>query len=220
MAVGGYQMALNGRAGPALGIAAFGSFIAGTFSIVGLMILAAPLARAALRFGPPEFFSLVLMGLTLVTYLSQKSAEKAFMSALIGMLLSWVGMDLVNGTPRFTFGLLELNDGIAVIPIVMGLFGISEVFFELEKDDQVHLVKTKIVNLLPTREDWRECKWPISGSFGSLNPAGRGGYRVSYYIVKRLSNTPSDSKGDCRCGRPESANTRPGALFSSSLGFR
>jgi len=213
--VDGYQMALNGRAGPALGIAAFGSFIAGTFSIVGLMVLAAPLAKAALKFGPPEFFSLVLMGLTLVTYLSQKSAEKAFMSALIGMLLSWVGMDLVNGTPRFTFGLLELNDGIAVIPIVMGLFGISEVLFELEKEGQVHLVKTKITNLLPNREDWRESKWPIIrgsvlGFFLGILPGGGGVIAnfLSYIVEKRLSKHPERfGKGEIAgVAGPESAN--------------
>src|SRR3989304_2876289 len=97
------------------------------------------------------------MGLTLVTYLSRKSAEKAFMSALIGMLLSWVGLDLINGQTRFTFGMMELNDGIGVIPLVMGLFGISEVFMELEKDETIEVIKTKITNLLPNREDWRRC---------------------------------------------------------------
>jgi putative tricarboxylic transport membrane protein len=213
--VDGYQMAQQGRAGPALGIAAFGSFIAGTFSIIGLMILAAPLAKAALRFGPPEFFSLVLMGLTLVTYLSQKSAEKAFMSALLGMLLSWVGMDLVNGTPRFTFGILELNDGIGVIPIVMGLFGISEVFFELEKDVRIDLVKTKIKNLLPNREDWRESTWPIIrgsvlGFFLGILPGGGGVIAnfMSYIVEKRLSKHPERFGKGAIAGvaGPESAN--------------
>ena len=138
--VDGYQMALQGRAGPALGISAIGSFIAGTISLIALMMVALPLAKAALKFGPPEFFCLVLMGLTLVTYLSQKSAEKAVMSALIGMLLSWVGLDLINGQSRFTFGIMELNDGVGVIPLVMGLFGISEVFMEIEApgEDRSH----------------------------------------------------------------------------------
>jgi putative tricarboxylic transport membrane protein len=195
--VDGYQMALRGRAGPALGISAFGSFIAGTFSLVALMIVAAPLAKAALKFGPPEFFSLVLMGLTLVTYLSQKSAEKAFMSALIGLLLSWVGLDLINGTSRFTFGILELNDGVGVIPLVMGLFGISEVFLELEKDESVDLVKTKIKNLLPSREDWRQSIWPIIrgsvlGFFLGIIPGGGGiiANFMSYIVEKRLSKHP------------------------------
>ena len=213
--VDGYQMALKGRAGPALGISAFGSFIAGTFSIVGLMILATPLARAALEFGPPEFFSLVLMGLTLVTYLSQKSAEKAFISALIGMLLSWVGLDLINGNTRFTFGMIELNDGIGVIPLVMGIFGISEVFAELEKDESITLIKTKIQNLLPTREDWRQCTGPIIrssvlGFFLGIIPGGGGiiANFMAYIMEKRLSKHPERfGKGEIAgVAAPESAN--------------
>jgi len=195
--VDGYQMALKGRAGPALGISAFGSFIAGTFSVIGLMILATPLANAALKFGPPEFFCLVLMGLTLVTYLSQKSAEKAIMSALLGMLLSWVGLDLINGQSRFTFGNMELNDGIGVIPLVMGLFGISEVFSELEKGERVELVKTKITNLLPSREDWRQSTGPIVrgsilGFLLGIIPGGGGiiANFMAYVMEKRISKHP------------------------------
>ena len=195
-------MALKGKAGPALGIAAFGSFIAGTFSVVGLMFLAGPLATAALEIRPPEFFSLVLMGLTLATYLSQKVSEKAFMSALIGMLFSWVGIDLVNGTSRFTFGLLELSDGVGVIPLVMGLFGISEVFLELEKNDYVmDLTKTKITNLLPNREEWRQSAGPIArgsvlGFFLGILPGAEESSRISCPTLWRSAfpNTPNDSE--------------------------
>jgi putative tricarboxylic transport membrane protein len=213
--VDGYQMALKGRAGPALGISAFGSFIAGTISIIALMILATPLARAALRFGPPEFFCLVLMGLTLVTYLSQKSAEKALMSALIGMLLSWVGIDLINGQTRFTFGIMELNDGIGVIPLVMGLFGISEVFMEIEKETRIQVVAKKIHNLLPTREDWRRCAAPILrssvlGFFLGVIPGGGGiiANFMAYVMEKRLSKHPEQfGKGEIiGVAAPESAN--------------
>jgi putative tricarboxylic transport membrane protein len=195
--VDGYQMALKGRAGPALGISAFGSFIAGTFGVIALMVLAMPLAGAALRFGPPEYFCLVLMGLTLVTYLSQKSAEKAFMSALIGMLLSWVGLDTINGRTRFTFDIMELNDGIGVIPLVMGLFGISEVFTELEKDERIEVIKMKITNLLPNREDWRQSAGPIArgsilGFLLGIIPGGGGiiANFMSYVMEKRLSKHP------------------------------
>lgn len=195
--VDGYQMALKGKAGPALGIAAFGSFIAGTFSVVCLMFLAGPLATAALKFGPPEFFSLVLMGLTLATYLSRKAPEKAFMSALIGLLFSWVGIDLVNGTSRFTFGLLELSDGLGVIPLVMGLFGISEVLLELEKNDYVSITQTKIGSLLPNREEWRQSVGPIArgsllGFFLGILPGGGGiiANFMSYIMEKRLSKHP------------------------------
>ena len=195
--VDGHQMALKGKAGSALGIAAFGSFIAGTFSVVLLMFLAGPLATVALKFGPPEFFSLVLMGLTMATYLSRKSHQKALMSALIGMLLSWVGIDLVNGTSRFTFGLLELSDGIGVIPLLMGLFGISEVFTELEKSDVMSLAKAKIKNLLPSREEWRQSVGPIArgsvlGFFLGILPGGGGiiANFMSYIMEKRLSKHP------------------------------
>jgi putative tricarboxylic transport membrane protein len=213
--IDGYQMALQGRAGPALGISAFGSFIAGTISVIALMIVALPLAKGALKFGPPEFFSLVLMGLTLVTYLSQKSAGKAFMSALIGMLLSWVGLDLINGQTRFTFGIMELNDGIGIIPLVMGLFGISEVFMELEKDERIEVIKMKIKNLLPSREDWRRCTWPIlrSSVLGFLLGVIPGGGGIianfmAYIMEKRLSKHPElFGKGEIiGVAAPESAN--------------
>ena len=218
--VDGYQMALKGRAGPALGISAFGSFIAGTFGVIGLMFLATPLAGAALKFGPPEFFCLVLMGLTLVTYLSQKSAEKAFMSALIGMLLSWIGLDLINGQSRFTFDIMEFNDGIGVIPLVMGLFGISEVFMELEKDERIEVVKTKIKNLLPTREDWRQSTGPILrgsvlGFLLGIIPGGGGiiANFMSYAMEKRLSKHPERfGKGEIAgVAGPESANNAAAA---------
>jgi putative tricarboxylic transport membrane protein len=213
--VDGYQMALQGRAGPALGISAFGSFIAGTISIIALMIVALPLAKGALKFGPPEFFCLVLMGLTLVTYLSQKSADKAFMSALIGMLLSWVGLDLINGQTRFTFGIMELNDGIGVIPLVMGLFGISEVFMELEKDKSIEVIRMKIKNLLPSREDWRRCTGPILrssllGFLLGIIPGGGGiiANFMAYIMEKRLSKHPElFGKGEIiGVAAPESAN--------------
>lgn len=213
--VDGYQMALHGRAGPALGISAIGSFVAGTLSVVALMIIALPLAKGALQFGPPEFFCLVLMGLTLVTYLSQKSAEKAFMSALLGMLLSWVGLDLINGQSRFTFGLLELNDGFGIIPLVMGLFGISEVFVELEQDERIEVVKGKIKNLLPDREDLRRCALPILrssilGFLLGILPGGGGiiASFMAYIMEKRLSKHPERfGKGEIiGVAAPESAN--------------
>ena len=213
--VDGHQMALKGKAGPALGIAAIGSFIAGTFSVVGLMFLAVPLASLALKFGPPEFFSLVLMGLTLATYLSQKSASKALISALVGMLLSWVGIDLVNGTSRFTFGLLELADGVGVIPLVMGLFGVSEVLLELEKSEVVEVAKAKITNLLPNREEWRQSigaiiRGSVLGFFLGILPGGGGiiASFMSYIVEKRVSKHPERfGTGEIAgVAGPESAN--------------
>src|SRR6476646_4751461 len=129
----GYQMARQGRAGPALGIAAFGSFIAGTFSVLGIMLLAPPLTSVALRFGPPEIFALLVLGFTMVTYLTAGSKLRAVAMALLGMLLGTVGLDPILATPRFTFGSVTLGDGLGLVPIIMGLFGVSEVLLNIEK---------------------------------------------------------------------------------------
>ncbi len=130
----GYQMARKGRAGPALGIAAFGSFIAGTVSVLGLMLVAPPLAKFALAFGPPEYFSLMLMGIVVLIYLAAGSILKALMMAVFGLLLGTIGMDAISGTQRLTFGVLELADGIGLIPAIMGLFGVAEVISNVEEE--------------------------------------------------------------------------------------
>src|SRR5258708_20785487 len=122
----GYQMARQGRAGPALGISALGLFTAGPFSVLGIMLLAPPLTSVALRFGPPEIFGLLLLGFTMVTYLTAGSKLKAVAMALLGMLLGTVGLDPISASPRFTYGSVTLGDGLGLVPIIMGLFGISE----------------------------------------------------------------------------------------------
>jgi len=124
----GYQMARQGRAGPALGIAAWGSFIAGTLAVIELMCIANPLAKLALSFAPPEYFALICVGLILLTNLARGSTLKALMMTLVGLLIGNIGLDLITGLPRFTFGISELTDGVGLIPILMGLFGITEVF--------------------------------------------------------------------------------------------
>ena len=116
----GYRMARQGRAGAALGISAFGSFIAGTVGVVGLMFLAPLLGRAALSFGPPEYFALTLVGLTLVAYLSQGSMLKALIMATLGLIAGTVGMDPISGEERFTYGTLTLRDGFGLVPVAMG----------------------------------------------------------------------------------------------------
>src|SRR5438045_5781855 len=130
--IDGYQMARQGRAGPALGIAAFGSFIAGTFSVVMLMLLSPPLAAAALRFGPPEIFTLLLLGFTMITYLGSGSRLKAVAMALLGMFLGTIGLDPVTGVARYTFDTVTLSDGVGLVPMIMGLFGVSEVLLNVE----------------------------------------------------------------------------------------
>jgi len=193
----GYQMARKGRAGPALGIAAFGSFIAGTVSILGLMLVAPPLAKFALAFGPPEYFSLMLLGIIILIYLASGSILKALMMFVFGLLVSTIGMDCISGTQRLTFGLLELCDGVGLIPAIMGLFGVAEVIANVEEAMKGQVITTKVKNLLPNLQDWRDSSWPIiRGSvlgffIGILpGPAPVISSFSSYAIEKKLSKHP------------------------------
>ena len=193
----GYRMARQGRAGAALGISAFGSFIAGTFGVIGLMFLAPPLGRAALRFGPPEYFALTLTGLTLVAYLTQGSLIKALIMTLLGLLAGAVGMDPISGEERFTYGNLTLRDGFGLVPVAMGLFGITEILENLAIINTRSVYETKIKGLLPNRRDWKDSAWPITrgsvlGFFLGILP-GPGpviSSFVSYALEKRLSPHP------------------------------
>jgi putative tricarboxylic transport membrane protein len=211
----GYKMARQGRAGPALGIAAWGSFIAGTISNLGLMIVAIPLAHAALSLGPPEYFALMCMGLIIVTYLAQRSMLKAIMMALIGVILGSIGLDVITGLPRFTFGINELTDGVGIVPLVMGLFGISEIFENLEGSLQREVFKTRIRNLWPSLKDWAQAKWAILrgsliGFVLGILPGGGAVIStfVSYGIEKKIAKEPERfGKGAIEgVAGPESAN--------------
>ena len=221
--IDGYQMARQGRAGPALGIAAIGSFIAGTIANVGLMFVAAPLARAALRFGPPEYFALMCMGLIIVTYLAQGSILKAIMTALVGIILGSIGLDVITGLPRFTFGINELTDGVGIIPLVMGLFGISEIFVNLEESLEREIFKTHIKNLWPSLKDWAQAKWAvvrgsIIGFLLGILPGGGAVIAtfVAYAVEKKVAKEPQRfGKGAIEgVAAPESANN---AAAGSSL---
>jgi putative tricarboxylic transport membrane protein len=194
----GYPMALKGRAGPALGISAFGSFIAGTFSVVMLMVLGPFLANLALEFGPPENVALTFLGLTLVTYLGSGSMAKSLMMAAFGLLLGTMGLDLIKGTERFTLGILNLRDGIGLIPVMMGLFGMAEVLLTLEASlKQREIFKTSARELLPTKQDWKDssgpiCRGTIAGFFLGIIPGGGGllASLMSYAIEKKVSKHP------------------------------
>lgn len=193
----GYQMARKGRAGPALGISAIGSFIAGTLAIVGLMFVASPLAKTALRFGPPEYFSLMCLGLVILTFLTQTSMYKALMMALLGLLLGFVGLDLFTAMPRFTFGRNELMDGVGIVPLVMGLFGISEILLNIEQPLKREIYETRIKGLFPSLKDWAVAKWAILrgtfiGFFLGILPGGGAVLAsfVSYGVEKRFSKYP------------------------------
>ena len=213
--IDGHQMARQGRAGPALGIAAWGSFIAGTIANIGLMFVSVPLARAALSFGPPEYFALMCTGLIIVTYLAQGSILKAVMMALVGIILGSIGLDVITGLPRFTFGINELTDGVGIIPLVMGLFGISEILVNLEESLQREIFKAHIKNLWPSLKDWADAKWAIVrgsiiGFFLGILPGGGAVIStfVAYAVEKKVAKEPQ------RFGRgaiegvagPESAN--------------
>ncbi len=150
----GYQMARQGRAGPALGISAMGSFIAGTIGVIVLMFLAPSLVQFAVKFGPPEFFSLMVLGLTILTFLTSTSMIRALMMAAFGLILGTVGLDKISGLPRFWMKIPELMDGLGLVSVVMGLFGISEVLLNIEQTLKREVLDGKIKGLLPTKEDW------------------------------------------------------------------
>jgi len=193
----GYEMAKQGRAGPALGIAAIGSFIAGTAGVLGLMCVAPPLAEIALKFGPPEYTTLMILGLVVVTFLVKGSMAKALLMAAFGMFLSTIGLDAVSGVARFSLGMIELMDGIGMVPVVMGLFGISEVLLNLEKTFEREILKGEIKDYLPTKEDWRKSALPILrgsvlGFFLGILPGGGAVLSsfVCYAVEKRISKYP------------------------------
>jgi putative tricarboxylic transport membrane protein len=211
----GYQMALQGRAGPALGIAAFGSFIGGSIAILGMAAIAPPLARFALKFGPVETFSIMALGITLVTYVSRFSVRKAIIVAAFGIIIASVGQDFLTGVRRLTFGFSGLQEGVGLIPVVMGLYGVSEILANAEKTLDLDVFKEKIKNILPSRADWRRSFLPISrgtaiGFFLGLIP-GAGptvSTFVSYGIEKKLSKHPERfGKGAIEgVAAPETAN--------------
>ena len=194
--VEGYAMAKSGRAGSALAIAAIGSFVGGTVSTMGLVLVALPLASVALKFGPPEFFSLMILGLSLVTGLVGRSLVRALISAVLGLVIAMVGIDSVMGVSRFTFGMAELFDGFNIVPMVMGIFGVAEIFITVEASLRP-MSASKVSTLIPSLKDLKDSTLPIVrgtgvGFFLGLIP-GVGAIIptfVSYVMEKRLSKTP------------------------------
>lgn len=192
----GYEMAKRGRAGAALAIAAIGSFVGGTIATMGLVLVALPLTSLALMFGPPEFFALMVLGLSLVAGLAGKSMVRALMAATLGLLIAMVGFDPVEGAPRFAFGKVELMDGFGVVPVVMGLFGIGEILLNAEVRVQ-RAFSAPMSSLVPSRKDLQVSALPILrgtaiGFFLGLVP-GVGGVVptfISYIAERRMSKTP------------------------------
>jgi putative tricarboxylic transport membrane protein len=211
----GHQMAKQGRAGVALGIAAIGSFVAGCVSTVIIAALAAPLTAMALLFGPPEYFSLMVLGLMFAVVLARGSVVKAIAIILVGILFATVGTDLESGEERLTFGWTEIADGLDVAVIAMGMFGFAEIMRNLETTQTLDIVRAPIGNLLPNRDDFKQSGWPIArgtfvGSVLGLLP-GNGavlGPFASYTLEKKLAKDPSRFGNGAIEGvaGPESAN--------------
>jgi putative tricarboxylic transport membrane protein len=213
--IDGYQMARKGRAGPALAIAAIGSFIAGTIGVVGVNFLAPPLAEFAVRFGPPEYFALTLFGLFLAAYLASTSLVKGLIMVILGLLLDMIGIDPIAGIPRFTFGVLPLQEGLDFVPLAMGLFGIAEILIDTERSMKTELVTDRIGRIWLTLHDWAEAKWAVIrgsfiGFFVGLLPGGGAviGSLISYAVEKRSAREPERfGKGAIEgVAGPEAAN--------------
>ena len=211
----GYQMALKGRAGAALGMAAIGSFIAGTVSVVLLMVAAPPLAELAITFGPPEYFALMLLGLTTLASLTGGTMIKGLLMAVVGLTLGTIGIDLMIGAPRFTFENVNLLDGLDFLPVAVGLFAVGELLFNLYRPIRSEPIKAKLSGLLPTRQDWRDSSGAITrgtaiGFFVGMLP-GAGATIASflaYATEKRVSKRPEKFGTGVIEGvaAPESAN--------------
>ena len=194
----GHQMARQGRAGVALGMAAIASFAAGTVATLVIAALGLPLTRLALIFGPAEYFALMALGLAFAVVLARGSILKAVAMIVVGLLLSTIGTDLETGEERLTFGLADLSDGIDFAVLAMGMFGFAEILRNLENPEARDVVRAAIGRLLPSRDDLRQAAWPILrgtglGAMLGILP-GNGavlGPFASYSLEKRLARDPS-----------------------------
>lgn len=214
-AIDGHQMARKGRAGAALATAALGSFFAGTVATFLLAVFAPPLADLALQFGPPEYFSLMVLGLIASVTLASGSVVKAIAMIVLGLILGLSGQDIYTGTPRFTFELQELSDGFDFVALAMGMFGISEIIRNLEDEHQRSLVAAKVKSLMLTKEEFKRIIAPVLrgtvlGSFLGILPGGGAMLSsfASYSIEKKISKNPREfGRGAIEgVAGPESAN--------------
>jgi putative tricarboxylic transport membrane protein len=216
--IDGYQMAQKGKAGKALAICAIGSFIAGTLGILGLVFLAPPLAEAALAFGPPEYFSLMVFGFIILSNVTGTSLVKSLMMAVVGLIIGTIGIDPVSGDPRFTFGSVPLLSGIEFVAVAIGLFGIGEVLTNADQPSEMldqKVLVPRLRDLYPTLQDLKESIGAIlrgtAAGFGIglvPGPAPVIATYASYMIEKRISRHPEQfGKGAIEgVAGPESAN--------------
>jgi putative tricarboxylic transport membrane protein len=214
-ALDGYAMARKGRAGVALATAAIGSFFAGTVATLLLALAAPPLAQVALKFGPPEYFSLMVLGLSASVVLAHGSLLRAFGMIVLGLLLGVVGTDANSAVQRFTFNIPELSDGIGFVTVAMGMFGVGEIIRNLENENDRSVFVSKVGNLMPTREDWKRIIGPILrgtilGSALGILPGGGAMLSsfAAYSVEKKVSRHSAEfGKGAIEgVAAPESAN--------------
>jgi len=213
--IDGYAMTQRGRGGPALAIAAIGSFVAGTLSVIALMFLAPTLASFALRFGPPEYTALLVMGLLVLSYMSGGSMVKTLTMAVVGLLFGMIGIDAMSGYTRFNYGVIELSDGIGIVAVAVGLFGLSEILLTAGQATPPPVQKPTLRQLVPSRDELRLSVGPIArGSvLGFLIGIIPGSAHiissfVSYGIERRMSAHPERFGNGAIEGvaGPESAN--------------
>lgn len=196
--IDGYQMARRGRAGAALTVAAVGSFAAGSVGVVGIVLLGSALAELALRFGPPEYFALTVMGLAVLSRLTGGSLLAALFMVGLGLALGTVGMEPISAFRRFTFGSVRLSQGIDLIPVIMGLYGVAEVLVLAERGLRAApIARVRLRELFPTAREWRASGWPIArGSVLGFatglvpGPATVLATFISYAVERRVSRTP------------------------------
>jgi putative tricarboxylic transport membrane protein len=213
--IDGNAMARKGRAGAALCIAAVGSWIAGTFGVIVLTLIAPPLATIALKFGPPEYTALLVLGLLFLAYMSTSSLVRTLLMAALGLLLGMIGIDPLSGHFRFSFDIPELGDGIGIVPVAVGLFGLGEILATPSHTVAGDVVRPKLRELWPNREEWRQSAMPIARGtvMGFLIGIIPGSAHIissflSYAVEKKISKHPEEFGHGAVAGvaGPESAN--------------
>jgi putative tricarboxylic transport membrane protein len=213
--IDGYAMAQKGRAGAALCIAAVGSWVAGTFGVIMLTLIAPPLANFALRFGPPEYTALLVLGLVFLAYMSSTSLPRTLLMACVGLMLGTIGIDNMTGHFRYSFDIPELGDGIGIVPVAVGLFGLGEILSTPSANMIRTVIAPKLRQLLPSRQEWRQSVMPIArgsilGFLVGLTPGSAHiiSSFLSYAVERRLSKHPEEFGKGAVAGvaGPESAN--------------
>ena len=213
--IDGYAMARKGRAGAALCIAAVGSWIGGTFGVIVLTVVAPPLATLALRFGPPEYTALLVLGLIFLAYMSSSSLIRTLLMACLGLLLGTIGIDNMTGHFRYSFNLNELGDGIGIVPVAVGLFGLGEILSTPSASAVDEIISPRLRDLLPTAHEWKQSAMPITRGtlLGFIIGIIPGSAHIissflSYALEKRVSKHPEEFGKGAVAGvaGPETAN--------------